>query len=115
MWRDRWFAVGVIGTALTCLSCLTPFAVVTLGAIGLMGGSPRHHLAARTRRVRRAAGLSLPRGMPGGSMRPGAVSAGVTAWAGATMGGGEVAQEGQERGLAGNPQRDGNRPPVGVF
>lgn len=35
MWRDRWFALGVIGAALACLSCLTPFAVVALGAIGL--------------------------------------------------------------------------------
>ncbi len=35
MWRDRWVALGVIGAALACLSCLTPFAVVTLGAIGL--------------------------------------------------------------------------------
>ena len=35
MWRDRWFALGVIGTALACLSCLTPLAVVGLGAIGL--------------------------------------------------------------------------------
>ena len=37
MWRDRWFALGVIGTALACLSCLTPFALVVLGAIGLGG------------------------------------------------------------------------------
>ena len=35
MWRDRWFALGVIGTALACLLCLTPLAVVGLGAIGL--------------------------------------------------------------------------------
>ncbi len=35
MWRHRWIAVGVIGAALACLSCLTPVAVVTLGAIGL--------------------------------------------------------------------------------
>ena len=35
MWRDRWFALGVIGVALTCLACLTPVAVLVLGAIGL--------------------------------------------------------------------------------
>ncbi len=26
MWRDRWFAHGVIGVALSCLTCLTPRA-----------------------------------------------------------------------------------------
>ncbi len=35
MRRDRWFALGVIGAALTCLACLTPAAVLALGAIGL--------------------------------------------------------------------------------
>ena len=35
MWRDRWFVLGVIGTALACLACLTPGLVVGLGAIGL--------------------------------------------------------------------------------
>ena len=35
MWRDRWLALDVIGAVLACLSCLTPFAVVALGAIGL--------------------------------------------------------------------------------
>jgi mercuric ion transport protein len=35
MWRDRWLALGVVGAALTCLACLTPLAVVALGAIGL--------------------------------------------------------------------------------
>ena len=35
MWRDRWFAVGAIGAALSCLVCLTPLAAVVLGAIGL--------------------------------------------------------------------------------
>jgi len=35
MWRDWWFALGVIGAALTCLACLTPVAVLVLGAIGL--------------------------------------------------------------------------------
>ena len=35
MWRDRWFAVGMIGAALACLSCLTPVAVLIFGAIGL--------------------------------------------------------------------------------
>jgi len=33
--RDWWFALGVIGAALTCLACLTPVAVLVLGAIGL--------------------------------------------------------------------------------
>src|SRR6266851_3263356 len=31
MWRDRWFAVGVIGAALSCLACLPPLAVIVLG------------------------------------------------------------------------------------
>lgn len=35
MWRDRWLVLGVIGTALTCLACLTPALVLVLGAIGL--------------------------------------------------------------------------------
>jgi mercuric ion transport protein len=35
MRRDRWFVLGVIGAALTCLACLTPVAVLVLGAIGL--------------------------------------------------------------------------------
>jgi mercuric ion transport protein len=35
MWRDRWLALGVMGVALACLSCVTPLAVVALGAIGL--------------------------------------------------------------------------------
>ena len=35
MWRDRWFAVGLIGAALSCLGCLTPLAVLALGAVGL--------------------------------------------------------------------------------
>ncbi|MGH2609835.1 MAG: mercury resistance system transport protein MerF [Tepidiformaceae bacterium] len=35
MWRDRWFALGVIGAAIACLVYLTPAAVVALGAIGL--------------------------------------------------------------------------------
>ncbi len=35
MWRDRWFAVGVIGAALSCLACLTPLAALALGAVGL--------------------------------------------------------------------------------
>ena len=35
MWRDRWFSLGVIGAALACLVCLTPLAVVSLGALGL--------------------------------------------------------------------------------
>ncbi len=35
MRHDWWLVLGVIGTALTCLACLTPVAVVVLGAIGL--------------------------------------------------------------------------------
>ena len=35
MWRDRWLLLGVIGTTLTCLACLTPALVVVLGALGL--------------------------------------------------------------------------------
>jgi mercuric ion transport protein len=35
MWRDRWFALSVIGAALACVACLTPIAVLALGAIGL--------------------------------------------------------------------------------
>ncbi len=35
MWRDRWFAVGVIGAALSCLACLTPVAALALVAVGL--------------------------------------------------------------------------------
>ncbi len=35
MWRDRFLALGIIGAALTCLACLTPVAVLVLGAIGL--------------------------------------------------------------------------------
>ncbi len=35
MRRDWWLALGVIGAALTCLACLTPVAVLVLGAIGL--------------------------------------------------------------------------------
>ncbi len=35
MRRDRWFALGVIGAALTCVACLTPVAVLVLGAISL--------------------------------------------------------------------------------
>jgi mercuric ion transport protein len=35
MRHDRWLALGVVGALLTCLACLTPLAVVALGAIGL--------------------------------------------------------------------------------
>ena len=35
MWRDRWFTVAVVGAALSCLACVTPLAVVLLGALGL--------------------------------------------------------------------------------
>lgn len=45
MWRDRWFSLGVIGAAVTCLACLTPAAVVALGAIGLGAWTSRLDLA----------------------------------------------------------------------
>ena len=35
MWRDRWFALGIVGAIVSCLACLTPVAVIALGAIGL--------------------------------------------------------------------------------
>ncbi len=35
MWRDRWFVVGLIGAALSCLACLTPVAALALAAVGL--------------------------------------------------------------------------------
>ena len=35
MWRDRWFVAGAIGAVLSCLACVTPLAVLGLGAIGL--------------------------------------------------------------------------------
>ncbi len=35
MRHDWWLVLGVIRTDLTCLACLTPGAVVVLGAIGL--------------------------------------------------------------------------------
>ena len=35
MWRDRWLILEMIGAALSCLACLTPLAVLALGAIGL--------------------------------------------------------------------------------
>ena len=35
MWRDRWLALSVIGATLACAACLTPIAVLALGAIGL--------------------------------------------------------------------------------
>ena len=34
MWRDHWFAVGVVGAALSCLACPTPFAALALGVVG---------------------------------------------------------------------------------
>ena len=33
MRRDWWLAIGVIGAAVTCFACLTPVAVLALGAI----------------------------------------------------------------------------------
>jgi mercuric ion transport protein len=35
MGRDRWLMLGIVGAALSCLACLTPVAVLALGAIGL--------------------------------------------------------------------------------
>ena len=35
MRRDRWLMLGIVGTVLSCLACLTPVAVLALGAIGL--------------------------------------------------------------------------------
>ncbi len=35
MWRDRWLVLGFIGAILSCLACLTPAAVLALGAIGV--------------------------------------------------------------------------------
>ena len=35
MWRDRWFALGIVGAVVGCLACLTPAVVIALGAIGL--------------------------------------------------------------------------------
>jgi len=35
MWRDRWLILGIVGAALACVACLTPVAVLALGAIGL--------------------------------------------------------------------------------
>lgn len=34
-WRDPWTAVGVVGTLLACVACLTPAAALLLGALGL--------------------------------------------------------------------------------
>lgn len=36
MWRDRWFRLGVLGSILACVACLTPIAVLLLGALGLV-------------------------------------------------------------------------------
>ena len=42
MWRDRWFAVGVIGAALSCVACLTPVAALALGAVVGLGAWAGH-------------------------------------------------------------------------
>jgi mercuric ion transport protein len=44
VWRDRWFTLGIIGALLSCLACLTPLAVLLLGALGL--GALSGHLDA---------------------------------------------------------------------
>lgn len=35
MGRDRWLAFGAIGALLTCVACLTPVAVLAVGAVWL--------------------------------------------------------------------------------
>ena len=35
MCRDRGLVLGIVGAAASCLACLTPVAVLALGAIGL--------------------------------------------------------------------------------
>jgi mercuric ion transport protein len=35
MWRDRWFRLGLVGSVLACLACVTPVAALALGVIGL--------------------------------------------------------------------------------
>jgi len=35
VWRDGWFKVGAVGSALVCLACLTPVTTIALTAIGL--------------------------------------------------------------------------------
>ena len=45
MWRDRWLALGIVGTALTCLACLTPIAALVLGSMGLGAWTGRVDLA----------------------------------------------------------------------
>lgn len=35
MWRDRWLVLGFIGAVLSCPACLTPAALLALGAIGV--------------------------------------------------------------------------------
>ncbi len=45
MWRDRWLVLGIVGTALTCLACLTPVAALVLGAVGLGAWTGRVDLA----------------------------------------------------------------------
>jgi mercuric ion transport protein len=46
MWRrDRWLALGIVGTALTCLACLTPIVALVLGSVGLGAWTGRLDLA----------------------------------------------------------------------
>ncbi len=35
MWRDRWFALGIVGAFASCMVCHTPATVIALGTIGL--------------------------------------------------------------------------------
>jgi mercuric ion transport protein len=48
MWRDRWFTLGVVGVTFACLACLTPAAVVMLGAVGLGAWTGRADLVLLT-------------------------------------------------------------------
>jgi mercuric ion transport protein len=45
MRRDRWLVLGVVGTALTCLACLTPIMALVLGSVGLGAWTGRADLA----------------------------------------------------------------------
>jgi hypothetical protein len=56
MWRDRWLILGIIGAALSCLACLTPVAVLALGAIGLGAWTGVRPLRPRAAAVREGPG-----------------------------------------------------------
>ena len=44
MWRDRWLALGAIGALVTCVACLTPAAVLAVGAVWLGAWAGRFDL-----------------------------------------------------------------------